>query len=287
MNMKKRVPVIHSTRTICTMPDLNELNGAIPEKQQIVDHGIIQAENGTWQLWACLRGLKVGKLLYGWEGDSLDTENWRHAGVKMRANAEVGELIKPGGDERLGAPFFIKNKDQYLCFYHSGDIWVVQSADGVNYERVIPHRTSIPGGRDVMILKHAGLFYSYATTSTLEGEGYIESATSKDLIDWTESKIVSKGGKGGRGVVDAESPFVVFVDGYFYLFRTSSISFKTVVYRSEDPQAFGIDDDSKLVAELDIKIVELFQYENQWYITHISEDFQAVLLSKIDWQFES
>ncbi len=284
MNKTQKTPIIGESKTICTMPDLKELNGDNPKNQQIVDHGIIQAENGKWQLWACLRGVKVGRLLYGWEGDSLETENWHQVGIKMRANPDFDENIKENGEEQIGAPFFIKEKDKYYCFYHSKGIRVAQSTNGVDYNRQKPNTTSIPGGRDIMIMKHNNLFYSYATTSTLEGESYIESATSNDLINWSEAKIVSKGGKGGSGVVDAESPFVVFIDGYFYLFRTSSISFKTVVYRSEDPQDFGIDDDSKLVTELDIKIPEIFFYDNKWYITHISEDFQSVLLSEINWE---
>jgi len=282
--MKKRSPEPGEPLTICTMPDLKELNGAEPEHQHVVDHGIIQAKNGKWQLWACLRGVKVGRLLYGWEGDSLDSGNWRHAGVKMRANADFDENISSTGVEQIGAPFFIKEKGVYYCFYHSDGIRVAQSSDGILYERLTPNTTSIPGGRDVMILKHDELFYSYATTSTLAGESFVESAVSSDLVSWSESTIVSRGGKGGCGVVDSESPFVVFVDGYFYLFRTSSISLKTVVYRSEDPLAFGIDDDSKFVAELDMKILELFEDKGQWYTTHISEDFQSVCLSKIDWK---
>ncbi len=282
--MKKRIPETSEPLTICTMPDLKEFNGEKPENQHIVDHGIIQAKNGKWQLWACLRGVKVGRLLYGWEGDSLETENWRHAGVKMRADAEAGELVKSDGIEAIGAPFFIKNAGRYFCYYHSNGIRVAASDDGVHYERLTPNTTSIPGGRDVMILKHDELFYSYATESTVDGESFVESSVSSDLVNWSESTIVSKGGKGGSGAIDAESPFVVFVDGYFYLFRTSSITFKTVVYRSEDPQAFGIDDDSKLIAELDLKILELFEHENQWYTTHISEDFQSVLLSKVEWK---
>ncbi len=282
--MKKQTPKIGEPLTICSMPDLKELNGAIPEKQQIVDHGIIQAENRAWQLWACLRGVKISRLIYGWEGSSLEKGAWRQAGVKLRANADAGENFPREGVEQVGAPFFIEEDGHYYCFYHSNGFRVVRSVDGVNYKRGIPNTTSIPGGRDVMIMKHKGLFYSYATTTTSDGKSYVESATSTDLIDWSESKIVSRGGRGGSGDVDAESPFVVFVDGYFYLFRTSSVSFKTVVYCSEDPQSFGLDDDSKFVAELDIKIPELFQHENEWYITHISDDFQSVFLSRVDWE---
>ncbi len=283
-----KTPILEKPSTICTMPDLKELNGENPEGQHIVDHGIIQADNGKWQLWACLRGVKVGRLLYGWEGDSLESENWRHAGIKMRANSEYDENIKENNIEQIGAPFFIKKDSEYFCFYHSNGIRVAKSADGVNYERLSPNTTTIPGSRDVMIMKYNDLYYSYLTTTTKKENGelisYVDSATSADLINWSEPKIVSQGGKGGIGPIDAESPFVVFIDGYFYLFRTSSITFKTVVYRSEDPQDFGIDDDSKLVTELDEKILELFEYEGQWYTTHISEDFQSVLLSKINWK---
>ncbi len=285
--MKNKIPVIEKGIKICTMPDLKELNGDNSKNQQIVDHGIIQASNGKWQLWACLRGVKCSRLLYGWEGDSLETENWRHSGIKMRANADYNENIKENNIEQIGAPFFIKKNEEYFCFYHSAGIKVAKSADGINYERPVPNTTTIPGGRDVMIMKHNNLFYSYATTTIKNDDdeiiSYVESATSADLINWSKSKIVSKGGRGGIGPVDAESPFVVFVNGYFYLFRTSSMSFKTVVYRSETPQNFGINDDSKFVCELDEKILELFEYESQWYTTHISEDFQSVLLSKINW----
>ncbi len=283
----KKNPIVSNSITICTMPDLKELNGNIPKDQHIVDHGIIQADNGKWQLWACLRGVKVGRLIYGWEGDSLESE-WKHAGIKMRVNADYDEFIKPNNEEQIGAPFFIKKDDEYFCFYHSKGIRVAKSADGVNYERLKPNTTTVPGGRDVMIMKHNDLFYSYVTNSVKDENdeliSYVHSATSADLINWSEPKIVSKGGKGGSGVVDAESPFVVFIEGYFYLFRTSSMTFKTVVYRSEDPQEFGIDDDSKFVCELDEKILELFEHEGQWYTTHISEDFQSVLLSKITWE---
>ncbi len=290
MNIKKmkKIPKIEKGISICKMPDLKELNGDNPEGQHIVDHGIIRANNGKWQLWACLRGVKVGRLLYGWEGNSLETENWKHSGIKMRANPDFGESIKENNEEQIGAPFFIKENNEYFCFYHSNGIRVAKSTDGINYDKLRPNTTSIPSGRDVMIMKHERRFYSYVTNTIKDSNdeliSYVYTATSADLVNWSKTKIVSQGGKGGSGPVDAESPFVVFIDGYFYLFRTSSMTFKSVVYRSKDPQDFGINDDSKLVCELDEKILELFEYENQWYTTHISEDFQSVLLSKINWK---
>jgi hypothetical protein len=70
---KAYVPVIASGWwRICEMPDLGELDGSDQSRQHIVDHGFIQSGNGKWQLWACIRGTAVGRLLYRWEGDNLN-----------------------------------------------------------------------------------------------------------------------------------------------------------------------------------------------------------------------
>src|SRR5687767_14791098 len=48
-------------------PDLGEFTSP---KQQPVDFGVWQANDGTWQLWSCIRGTKCGgntRLFYSWE----------------------------------------------------------------------------------------------------------------------------------------------------------------------------------------------------------------------------
>ena len=268
---------------ICTMPNLGELQGPVPRKQQIVDHGFVQAENGKWQLWACLRGTAVSRLIYGWEGDSLEAGPWKPRGVQVRADSRYGESIR-NGQETAGAPFFFHRNGKYYCLFHSDGFRLLESDDGVEYARVEQQpgssATGIPGGR-VMVLKHQDTWYSYATL-TVGKSSHVVAGSSQDFVHWTPGIIVSQGGRGGSGSVDAESPFVVFLDGYFYLFRASSISYKTFVYRSRDPLAFGIDDDSKLIAEFQIKAPELIYHQGNWYISDL-HDFQGIRLARLKW----
>ena len=276
---------------ICTMPDLGELNGPEPRRQHIVDHGFIQAENGEWQLWACMRGTAVSRLLYGWSGDSFEEAPWEPLGVVARAEKQYGEQVRERDGQRvetMGAPFFMKEGDTYYCFYHSAGIRLMTSKDGIHYERADlgGDRGNLlypDGGRDVMVLKIDGLYHAYSTVSTRDGHGYVILKTSPDLLEWSKTKIVSRGGVAGDGPVSAESPFVVELDGYYYLFRASSITFKTYVYRSEDPTDFGINDDSKLIATFPWKAPELMQVDGQWYISDLA-DFQGIKMAKMSWE---
>lgn len=284
---------------IALMPDLGDLSGPVPRKQHIVDHGFIRDIHGDWQLWACMRGTKVGRLLYRWEGESLRSGPWKPKGVVARADASYGEQVTDSGTESIQAPHFRKIGETWYCFYNSDGVRYMTSPDGVHYTRAGADRPEekraganllgAPGGRDVMILAHDGMYYSYATVSevTPEGKkrGYVVGSSSEDLRSWTPPVVVSEGGSGGPGLVDAESPFVQYVDGYFYLFRSSSTSGKTYVYRSRDPLRFNQNDDEGLVAELPIWAPEIIHHDNSWYISDLG-DFQALLLYRLEWRAE-
>ena len=87
-------------------PDLDSLNGPDADKQHVVDHGFVKDHSGTWHLWACMRGTKVGRLLYEWEGQSLtDGKLWQKKGVVARAEAAWGEQVRDGV-EQIQAPYF-------------------------------------------------------------------------------------------------------------------------------------------------------------------------------------
>jgi len=277
---------------IALMPDLGELKGPVPAKQHIVDHGFIRDAQGRWQLWACIRGVKVGRLLYRWEGASLEQGPWTPKGIAARADRKFGEQVKDDGTETIQAPYFRKIGDTWYCFYNSAGIRYMTSTDGVSYTRPTDRNGSnllgAPGGRDVMIIEHDGTFYSYATVSELRDgktRGYVIGSSSKDLKSWTKGVVVSEGGRGGNGGVDAESPFVQFLDGYFYLFRSSSLTGKTYVYRSTDPLKFNVNNDDGFVAVLPIWAPEIIHDQDKWYISDLGK-FQALLLYRLEWRDE-
>ncbi len=108
------------------MPDLGELAGPDAKRQHIVDHGLVQDADGNWRIWACLRGVSVGRLLYAWKSPELFAESWEPLGIAARAERRFGEQVKDDGDEKIGAPFFLKHGETWYCFYHSGGIRVMK-----------------------------------------------------------------------------------------------------------------------------------------------------------------
>lgn len=286
---KVSTPVMGETSwKICTMPDLGELNGPDPERQHIVDHGIIQAENGEWLLWACIRGTAVGRLLYGWKGHSIEEGPWEELGVAARADTAWGEGIDP---EKMQAPHFFRTDTAFLCFYNSSGIRLMTSRNGLDYRRLpINEGTNLlysEGGRDPMALVHEGKVFVYSTISTVARDGwrygFIIVRTSENLKRWSDYTIVNSGGIGGNGAISAESPFVIKKDGIFYLFRSSSITGRCYVYASDNPYDFGVNHDNKLITTLPIKAPELIKHNDQWYISDL-DDFNGVMIRKLTWE---
>lgn len=285
------IPVIDSDWwRICTMPDLDSLNGTQSERQHIVDHGFLRKPDGSWLLWACMRGTAPGRILYGWEGTSLTEGPWKPKGVVARALPEWGEKINP---ESIQAPYFLKADSGYYCFYNSNGIRLMFSSDGQNFKRVeFKEKNNIlyqEGGRDVMVLRENDTFYAYSTVSTAAADGwkrgFVIVRTSLNLRNWSDYTIVSEGGIAGNGPVSAESPFVIKIEDHYYLFRASSITFKTYVYRSSNPYDFGINNDSKLIAELPVKAPEIIYNNGQYYISDLA-DFQGIKLARLKWKKE-
>jgi hypothetical protein len=86
------VPVLEDeSRRICQLPELDSLNGPDPSRQHVVDHGFVRDREGTWHLWACIRGTGVGRLLYGWRGESLTGTPFIESGIAARADSSWGD----------------------------------------------------------------------------------------------------------------------------------------------------------------------------------------------------
>ncbi len=288
------VPVIDGEFwRIGAAPDLDSLNGPDLSRQHVVDHGFVKDNEGKWHLWACIRGTKVSRLLYGWEGESLtDGKLWDQVGVVARASSEWNEQVS-NGREQIQAPYFRKVGDVYFCFYNSAGIRLMTSQNGADYERqAIKDGSNLlyeKGGRDVMVIDEGDTYYAYSTISTVARDGWLRGfvslRTSKDLVEWSDYTIVSEGGRAGNGAVSAESPFVQKYGGYYFLFRSSSSTGSCFVYRSKDPYNFGVNNDEKLIAELPVWAPEIILEDDQWFISDIA-DFKGVKLARLKWEEE-
>lgn len=274
---------------VAGQPDLGELTG---EKQQPVDFAIWQAADGSWQLWSCVRGTKCGgksRLFYRWQGESLTDRDWTPKGIAMQADPNVGETV--GG---LQAPHVIRRGDGYVMLY--GDwqhICLATGADGKAFTRRLNRAGTSglfgeePGAntRDAMALPVGEELFCYYTAFP-GGKGAVYCRRSNgDLKEWGESKVVAFGGRAGTNPFSAECPHVVRVGGAYYLFRTQRYgeNAQSLVYRSEDPLEFGVEDDSKLVASLPVAAPEIIEQDGGWFMAALNPGLDGIRVARLEW----
>jgi len=293
--------------SVAINPDLGKYN---TEKQQPVDFGIWQAEDGSWQLWSCIRGSNfpgtdyTTRFFYGWEGQSLTSKDWKPQGIKWVADPLLGET--PGG---MQAPFVLKEGNVYYLFY--GDwrrICLATSMDGKNFKRVLggngepdlfseEHKHlnheifDSSHARDPMVLKRGNTYYCYYTSNMTDpvNDGWGFCRISLNLKDWSESVIVSHTlpFKGNSPRYSDECPFVLFLpeNSLYYLFVTQMYgkNSQTTVYASVNPLYFGIDDERNIVCTLPVAAPEIIFKDGQYYIATLNPELNGINIAKLKW----
>lgn len=282
--------------TIAVNPDLGEYTS--PD-QQLVDFGVWQAGDGTWQLWSCIRHTRCGgntRLFYGWEARNLTDSIWTPKGIMMEADTLLGERF--GG---LQAPHVIQKDGIYIMIYGGWDqLCMATSTDGKNFTRVINDKgtTEIFTGpfnnsRDAMTIKIGDLYHCYYSGHIIgETSEKITAAifcrTSPDLRSWSEATMVCGGGsvadRDSWGGGDAECPFVVNIHDKYILFRNVEYGKKNlnVQYCSSDPLNFGIDTDSLMVNRFELAAPEIINHEGQYYIAALKSTLDGIKLATLD-----
>jgi hypothetical protein len=146
-----------------------------------------------------------------------------------------------------------------------------------------------PGdARDPMIIRAGGQWLCYYSSNDtgLRKPNKVYVRTSRDLLNWSQHREAGWGGfVSGTGPLSAQCPFVVYLDGYYYLFRTSEYypPARTHVYRSADPFDFGLNDDSKWIQTLRVSAAEVVQAGDQWYISSVEDLRGGLQLFKLTW----
>ena len=269
-------------------PDLGKFTTA---EQQPVDFAIWQAEDGSWQIWSCIRRTACGgrtRLFYRLQGNKLTDVDWKPMGIAMQADASFGET--PGG---LQAPYVLKIGKEYHLFYGDWEnICLAKGVDGKTFARqLLPNGksgmfTEGPGNntRDVMVLRVGKLWHAYYTAYP-NRQGAVYARTSKNLREWSPSRKVAFGGSAGTGAGSAECPFVYYLknSGDYYLFRTQRYgqNAQTSVYRSKNPMDFGIDDDRYLVCRLPVAAPEIVEHEGDLYIAALLPSLKGIQIARM------
>jgi beta-fructofuranosidase len=253
----------------------DEVISSSPRKlpyHECVDHHIYQTADGKWHLWGCIRRTSVGRILYHWEGDSLERGPWKETGEIIRVDHAAGESLQDRwGEEWIQSPFVVKDGGKYYMFYggHSTgidsqgnpvperdprmdcQICLMVSDDGRYWKRRrnVQDQSRLftgPGEtRDPCVVRIGDqwvMYYAGYHDQNLNLPG-IYARTSTDLVHWSGWRIVHHdiSERFGSSPWNSECPQVVFKNGYYYLFRTQDYaSARTHVFRSTDPFDFGI-----------------------------------------------
>ena len=294
---KKLKPAIEGEWwTITGQPDLGNVTGS---KQQPVDFAVWQAGDGSWQLWSCIRGTRIGgksRLFYRWEGKHLTDSSWTPKGIAMMADTTVGETA--GG---LQAPYVFKEKGVYYMFYGDWNrICIATSSDGKNFKRRLnkkgnPSLFSGPlyNTRDPMVVKVKDTYFCYycahneEDTHKKEPQGAVFCRTSKDLKEWSEAKIVSRGGTALSQTQwyagDIECPFVVHLGDKYILFRNQRYGkdYLNTQYVSDNPFDFGDGDDRNMVGQLPVAAPEIVWADGGYYIFSLRPGLDGIKAARL------
>lgn len=227
-NLKKMIPVLDKAGfwLIGPNPNLAELNSV---NQECVDHHVFQSADKKWHLWSCIRGTKVGRVLYHWEASHIWEECWQQTGEWIRPLKQYGESIDDWqGEEWIQSPFVVCEKGIYYMFFgghgtgidekgnpqkgHNGknipntldtamQMCLMRSTDGRNWERYKNEQGLSrvffgPGEvRDPCLIKDGDIwrmYYAGYFGGSVGNHGIpaIFMRTSKDLISWSDWKVV-------------------------------------------------------------------------------------------------
>jgi beta-fructofuranosidase len=221
----------------------------------------------------------------------------------LRADRSAGESLgERDGGEHLQSPFVLAHGGKYWMFYGghgTGDtkdcqICLMTSDDGRSWSR---HRNAEgfsrvftgPGeARDPCVININGLWHLYYVgwdAGNRPGQGYFV-RTSRDLIDWSDARLVQKDPLPGSESWDVECPLVVEREGYYYLFRTEEYDAgKMHVFRSEDPLDFGIGEArNKYVCPISVAGPEIVFDENGREFISSSHDLAGgISLCRLRW----
>ena len=320
VQLKQLCPVLDGDFcTICPRPELAGLlpgaGDALPA-HECVDHHLYQGLDGTWHLWGCIRGTPVGRILYHWQGDALEGADWRQTGEIMRVDHEAGESLEDWrGQEWIQSPYVVREAGRFYMFFGGhgtgvdaqgnpvpyedprmdGQICLMTSPDGMAWTRRRDEdghsRLFLGPGetRDPCLIRVGDLWHLYYA-GYHDGDPYqagVYVRTSKDLVHWSDWRLVHQDPRYGPGRWGTECPHVVYRGGAYYLFRTEHYaSAKTHVFCSTDPFDFGIGDASDChVCDVAVAAPEIIvDGEGTEYVTSNHDLTGGTQLCRLRWE---
>lgn len=249
-----------------------------PEKTgcYVNDHTLIRGLDGNWHLFGITR-----KSLEGSTNDERYFTYGRSNRLLSPHGLEEVQIVCDDG-VRAWAPSVVTDGKRYYMHYGPSPMRMATSDELTHWIGHTPVLHDAPlesCHRDSMVLKLAdGPWLMYAT-GLKDRRGVISVFESQDLVNWTFLRYALR--TSGNAPLNppwgaTESPFVVEMDGWFYLFVTYTDCSRenyhnTLVFRSQDPIDFGEytgdNHDEVVITTLHAHAPEIAFDDGRWFIT--------------------
>lgn len=227
-----------------------------------VDFTAYVADDDTWHLVACVKNTSAPgatRILYHWQSPNgpLDRD-WIPKGMFWKTN----QGITGQTEGKIQAPHCFEFNNKHYMFYNSDQAYCLISDDGLTWQHHKAYNGSygfFEMSRDLCIADGRaddGKWHTYFTQNTSLGAATIGSRSATSLEGpWSDPYVDI-----GRPAASAESPFVIYKGGYYYLFQDLD------VYRSTDPHNWNFSTPYTILKQDVGGIPEIVEHNGEYYV---------------------
>lgn len=258
----------------------------------INDHCLVKGPDNLWHMFG---------ITHAEPFNPLDETNFAHATAKELTQQPWDKQPfalsvareKPWREIHLWAPHVINHGDLFYMFYCVGGeshekyrIYLATSKDLFEWERHNENPMVVDGydARDPCVRREGDLWAMYYTANrpVAKGNHVVAKVTSRDLIHWSEPKIVFTSSLVGTFGGPTESPFVVSRRGKHYLFVCTNQPYDmTAIYESDSLDKWEEKDEIGKIGAHCAEVIEL--PDDKWYVTRAGWGRGGLFLAELEW----
>lgn len=274
------LPVINgSFQRVFTPPGTRYLN----------DHTIVRGRDGVYHLY----GITHESVGMPHAERSLLHATARSLGGPWRAEDDILTVMAP--KVVLWAPFAFEHQpDRWVMYFWGGTPDnLIQRADSIDLSVWTRVATPARGGRDPFVIRLGNRWYLYSVGVSPRFHGQIVLSTSENLIEWSNPQVVIEDPHPSFEWGNLESPTVVQLGRFYYLFLTrtseSPLDYaRTMVFASQDPATFVWQPITEILAHA----AEVFVDDGHWMITssgwtsRLGERWRGLSVANLRWMYD-
>lgn len=264
---------------------------AAEEPWCVNDHTFVQGPDRSWHLFGITHPKPLvwdqdpGRQLCHVTAETLLQQPWVTQEFAVRRDLEKHR------EYVLWAPYVLRHQNTYYMFVCVGDpgdhsryrIHLLTSPDLKGWTRHVDNPIVVDGfdGRDPFVARVGDQWVLYYTaTSTPEcGNHVVACVTSKDLVHWSNRKVVFTHPRAGRFGGPTESPFIVRRGTTYYLFVCDNEW--TDVYLSRDPFHWDFNSKNTRILAHASEIVR--DVDGKWFISHAGWMSGPLRIAPLKW----